>query len=68
MNLDLPTAEAEALLRHALEHAPATGDFRENSHLRAALASLATALKQEISWVSDPARPAITDRASTKFT
>lgn len=46
VTLELPTAEAEALLRHALEHVPATGDFRENAHLREALAALAQALRQ----------------------
>lgn len=55
MNLELPTAEAEALLRHALEHSPDTGDFRENSHLREALRALVTALQQDVPWVSDPA-------------
>ncbi|WHH53183.1 hypothetical protein QFA96_26880 (plasmid) [Pseudomonas sp. Ap32] len=54
MNLDLPTAEAEALLRHALQHAPDTGDFRENAHLREALATLAQALRQDVPWVPDP--------------
>lgn len=51
MNLDLPTAEAEALLRHALQHAPDTGDFRENAHLRDALATLAEALSIEVPWI-----------------
>lgn len=55
VDLDLPTAEAEALLRHVLEHAPKTGDFRQDAHLREALASLATALRQGVPWVSDPA-------------
>ena len=53
MTLDLPTAEAEALLRHALEHVPDTGDFRENAHLREALAALARSLRQDVPWV-DP--------------
>lgn len=51
MNLDLPTAEAEALLRHALEHVPSTGDFRQDAHLREALATLADTLKSEVPWV-----------------
>lgn len=55
LDLDLPTAEAEALLRHALEHVPATGDFRQDAHLREALEALATALRQEVSWVADRA-------------
>lgn len=50
MNLELPTAEAEALLRHALEHVPATGDFRHDAHLREALEALATALRPEAPW------------------
>ncbi len=53
MNLELPTAEAEALLRHALEHVPHTGDFRQDAHLREALETLAAALRQEVPWVSD---------------
>ncbi len=55
VDLDLPTAEAEALLRHVLEYVPATGDFRHDAHLREAFETLATALRQEVSWVPDPA-------------
>lgn len=51
MNLELPSAELEALLRHALEHTPDTGDFRENAHLREALATLAETLKSEAPWI-----------------
>lgn len=51
MNLELPTSEAEALLRHALEHVPQTGDFRQDAHLREALATLAETLKSEVPWV-----------------
>jgi hypothetical protein len=55
LDLDLPTAEAEALLRHVREHMPATGDFRQDAHLREAFEALATALRQEVPWVSDRA-------------
>ncbi|UBZ00783.1 hypothetical protein LCG56_29920 (plasmid) [Pseudomonas cannabina pv. alisalensis] len=55
LDLDLPTAEAEALLRHVLEHVPATGDFRQDAHLREAFDELATALRQEVAWVTDRA-------------
>jgi hypothetical protein len=51
VNLELPSAELEALLRHALEHTPDTGDFRENAHLREALATLAETLKSEAPWI-----------------
>lgn len=52
--LELPRCELEALLRHALEHQPNTGDFRENAHLREALATLADALRQAESALSEP--------------
>ena len=48
MGCDLPRAELEALLRHAQEHQPDTGDYRENAHLRDALRELARALQQEL--------------------
>jgi hypothetical protein len=55
IDLELPRSELEALLRHALEHVPDTGDFRENAHLREALATLASALRQAESVSSDRA-------------
>lgn len=55
VDLDLPTAEAEALLRHVLEHVPATGDFRQDAHLREAFEALTTVLRQGVPWVPDPA-------------
>lgn len=55
IEFDLPRAELEALLRHAQEHQPDTGDFRENAHLREALATLALAILQAESVVSDRA-------------
>lgn len=53
IEFDLPRAELEALLRHAQEHQPDTGDFRENAHLREALVTLALAILQAESVVSD---------------
>lgn len=55
VELELATSDAEALLRHVLEHTPATGDFRQDAHLREAFEALATALRQEVAWVSDRA-------------
>lgn len=57
MHLELPNAELEALLRHALEHTPDTGDFRENAHLREALATLAETLKAEAPWIKKNSPP-----------
>lgn len=54
IGFDLPRAELEALLRHAQEHQPDTGDFRENAHLREALATLADALRHAESALSEP--------------
>lgn len=55
LDLELPTADAEALLRHVLEHAPDTGDFRHDAHLREAFEALASALRQDIAWVAESA-------------
>lgn len=53
VDLELSISDAEALLRHVIEHAPATGDFRHDAHLREAFEALATALRQDIAWVAD---------------
>ncbi len=55
VTLELNNNDAEALLRHALQHQPDTGDYRENAHLREALAALADALRRDIAWVADSA-------------
>lgn len=51
LDLELSTSDAEALLRHVIEHPPATGDFRQDAHLREAFEALATALRQGVPWV-----------------
>ena len=48
VTLELNNNDAEALLRHALQHQPDTGDFRENTHLREALSALADVLQQDM--------------------
>ncbi|MNJ30664.1 hypothetical protein D3C77_252710 [compost metagenome] len=45
LDFDLPRSEAEALLRHAIEHVPRSGDAREDARLREALAALQEALR-----------------------
>lgn len=55
VDLELPTADAEALLRHVLEHAPDTGDFRHDAHLREAFEALAATLRQDVPWVDETA-------------
>lgn len=44
IELDLNRNDAEALLRHCLEHKPGTGDHREDSRLRDALEALKDAI------------------------
>jgi hypothetical protein len=46
IELDLNTNDAEALLRHAEEHAPNTGDPREGARLADALADLVEAINR----------------------
>lgn len=55
IELELATSDAEALLRHVLEYTPATGDFRQDAHLREAFEALATALEHGVPWVADRA-------------
>lgn len=51
IELELATSDAEALMRHTLEHVPNTGDFRHDAHLREAFETLADALRIEVPWV-----------------
>lgn len=44
IELDLNRNDAEALLRHCLEHKPGSGDHREDSRLRDALEALRDAI------------------------
>lgn len=46
IDLDLNQNDAEALLRHCLEHKPGTGDHREDSRLRDALEALKDAISK----------------------
>ncbi len=49
---DLSINDAEALLRHAQEYKPASGDFREDSRLRDALNELAQAIDRHLNHYS----------------
>lgn len=51
MMLDLPTADAEALLRHALSFKPDSGDAHEDARLTEALEALAETLSEQVPWV-----------------
>lgn len=46
INFDLNQNDAEALLRHCLEHKPGTGDHREDSRLGDALEALREAISK----------------------
>lgn len=45
VKMDLNRNDLEALLRHAQQHVPATGDFREDQRLADALLTLVEALQ-----------------------
>lgn len=45
LDVDLPTSDAEALLRHLASFQPASGDFREDARLREAMQVVQEALE-----------------------
>jgi hypothetical protein len=49
IELELNINDAEALLRHCDAYQPDSGDFREDSRLRDALETLASAVKEGMS-------------------
>ena len=51
---DLNTNELEALLRHAREFSPASGDGREDGRLQSALEALTVALETGLGQSVDP--------------
>lgn len=53
---DLNINDAEALLRHAREQKPNSGDFREDARLRDALNELAHALNRHLNHKSHDGR------------
>lgn len=55
LTLELSRNDAEALLRHAQEYQPDTGDHRETARLREALAALADAIRQDMGAMVDTA-------------